>query len=35
VITSFDLSYGWVIGQYVRTVADLNGNATADLLGFN
>jgi hypothetical protein len=32
--SSFDLSHGWTVSQYVRTVGDLNGDGKADLLGF-
>ena len=32
--TSFDLSHGWTVSQYVRTVGDVNNNGKADLVGF-
>jgi hypothetical protein len=32
--TSFDLSHGWTVSQYVRTVGDINGGGKADLVGF-
>jgi hypothetical protein len=32
--TSFDLSHGWTVSQYVRTVGDVNGGGKADLVGF-
>ena len=32
--SSFDLSHGWTVSQYVRTVGDLNGDNKADLVGF-
>ena len=31
---SFDLSHGWTVSQYVRTVGDVNGDGRADLVGF-
>ena len=30
----FDLSHGWTVAQFVRTVGDVNGNGKADLVGF-
>ena len=32
--TSFDLSHGWTVAQYARTVGDINGDGKADLIGF-
>jgi len=32
--SSFDLSHGWTVSQYVRTVGDVNGDGKADLIGF-
>ena len=32
--TSFDLSHGWTVAQYARTVGDVNGDGKADLVGF-
>jgi hypothetical protein len=32
--SAFDLSHGWTVAQYVRTVGDMNGDAMADLVGF-
>jgi hypothetical protein len=32
--TAFDLSHGWTVAQYVRTVGDVNGDGKADLIGF-
>ena len=32
--TSFDLSHGWTVSEYVRTVADVNGDGRDDLVGF-
>jgi hypothetical protein len=31
---SFDLSDGWTVADFVRTVGDVTGNGTADLVGF-
>jgi subtilisin-like proprotein convertase family protein/REP element-mobilizing transposase RayT len=31
---SFDLSHGWTVSQYARTVGDVNGDGRADLVGF-
>jgi hypothetical protein len=30
----FDLSHGWTVSQYVRTVGDVNADGKADLVGF-
>ncbi len=30
----FDLSHGWTVSQYVRTVGDVNNDGKADLVGF-
>jgi len=30
----FDLSHGWTVSQYVRTVGDMNNDGKADLVGF-
>ena len=32
--TSFDLSHGWTVASYVRTVGDVSGDGKADLVGF-
>jgi FG-GAP-like repeat len=32
--SAFDLSHGWTVSQYVRTVGDINGDGKADLVGF-
>ncbi len=32
--SSFDLSHGWTVSQYVRTVGDVNGDGKADAVGF-
>ena len=32
--TSFDLSHGWTVAQYVRTAGDVNGDGKDDLVGF-
>ena len=32
--TSFDLSHGWTVKDFVRTVGDVNGDGLADLIGF-
>ena len=32
--TSFDLSHGWTVAQYVRTAGDVNADGKADLIGF-
>jgi hypothetical protein len=32
--SSFDLSHGWTVSQYVRTVGDVNGDGMDDLVGF-
>ena len=32
--SAFDLSHGWTVSQYVRTVGDINGDGKADLTGF-
>jgi REP element-mobilizing transposase RayT len=32
--TSFDLSHGWTVKDYVRTVGDVNGDGKSDLVGF-
>jgi hypothetical protein len=32
--TGFDLSHGWTVKDYVRTVGDVNGDGKADLIGF-
>ena len=31
---SFDLSHGWTVQDFVRTVGDVNGDGKADLVGF-
>ena len=31
---AFDLSHGWTVSQYVRTVGDVNGDGKADLVGY-
>ena len=31
---SFDLSHGWTVSQYTRTVGDVSGDGLADLVGF-
>jgi hypothetical protein len=31
---SFDLSHGWTVQDYVRTVGDVNADGKADLVGF-
>jgi hypothetical protein len=30
----FDLSHGWTVSQFVRTVGDVNNDGKADLVGF-
>jgi len=32
--SSFDLSHGWTVSQYVRTAGDVNGDGKDDLIGF-
>jgi hypothetical protein len=32
--SAFDLSHGWTVSQYVRTVGDVNGDGMVDLVGF-
>jgi hypothetical protein len=32
--TAFDLSHGWTVKDYVRTIGDVNGDGNADLVGF-
>ncbi len=32
--SSFDLSHGWTVSQFVRTVGDVNNDGKADLVGF-
>jgi VCBS repeat protein len=32
--SAFDLSHGWTVSQYVRTVGDVNGDGQDDLVGF-
>jgi len=32
--SAFDLSHGWTVQDYVRTVGDVNGDGKADLVGF-
>jgi len=32
--SAFDLSHGWTVSQYVRTVGDVNADGKADLIGF-
>jgi sulfur transfer complex TusBCD TusB component (DsrH family) len=32
--TSFDLSHGWTVAEYARTVGDVSGDGKADLVGF-
>ncbi|NOT06060.1 MAG: S8 family serine peptidase, partial [Anaerolineales bacterium] len=32
--SSFDLSHGWTVSQYVRTVGDVNNDGRDDLIGF-
>ena len=32
--TSFDLSHGWTVSQYARTVGDVSGDGKDDLVGF-
>jgi hypothetical protein len=32
--TSFDLSHGWTVSQYARTVGDVSGDGKDDLIGF-
>src|SRR5204863_53488 len=32
--SAFDLSHGWTVSQFVRTVGDVNGDGKADLVGF-
>jgi REP element-mobilizing transposase RayT len=32
--SAFDLSHGWTVAQFVRTVGDVNGDGMADLVGF-
>jgi len=32
--SSFDLSHGWTVSQYLRTVGDVNGDGKDDLVGF-
>jgi hypothetical protein len=32
--SSFDLSHGWTVSQYVRMVSDVNGDGKDDLVGF-
>jgi hypothetical protein len=31
---SFDLSHGWTVSDFVRTVGDVSGDGRADLVGF-
>jgi REP element-mobilizing transposase RayT len=33
-IQDFDLAHGWTVSGFVRTVGDVTGNGTADLVGF-
>ncbi len=32
--SAFDLSHGWTVAQFVRTVGDVNNDGKADLVGF-
>ncbi len=32
--SAFDLSHGWTVTQYVRTVGDVTGDGKAGLVGF-
>jgi len=32
--SAFDLSHGWTVKDFVRTVGDVNGDGKADLIGF-
>jgi hypothetical protein len=32
--SSFDLSHGWTVSDYVRTVGDVDGDGLVDLIGF-
>jgi len=32
--SAFDLSHGWTVSQFVRTVGDVNADGKADLVGF-
>ena len=32
--SAFDLSHGWTVAQYVRTIGDIDGDGKADLVGF-
>jgi len=32
--TSFDLSHGWTVADFVRTVGDVSGDGKDDLVGF-
>ena len=32
--SSFDLSHGWTVADFVRTVGDVNGDGKDDLIGF-
>jgi hypothetical protein len=33
-VQAFDLAHGWTVQDFVRTVADVNGDGKADLVGF-
>src|SRR5215470_17546909 len=32
--SAFDLSHGWTVASFVRTVGDVNGDGKADVIGF-